>query len=1690
MMSEGMEGIIEAHLKSLNADPYDITAIVSLEEIYLQQKRWDDLVALYKKEADSIINPLYSSFIHCRIADIYSKSLYDDSSAITELKKALELNSQNTEALKRLRELCMKAGEWQESLALLQTEAESAPSSEERAEAFLRIGFIFLEKMHDPAKGIEEIEKALALNPKNITISETLEKAYEKESRWENLASFLENKASSNKDPKEAAALLYRTGRIWMEKVSDTKKALSSFGNALSLDPTHLETLKSLKEILVLERQWNDLPDILDREAELLKNSVEAHSIRFSAGEILKDRLSEPEKAISSFLKVLKTDSHHIESLNAMEDILLQFGRWKEIIPVLERQIEREKDPRQTISLRLRIGLIWKNRLGNPDKAIFCFLKVLELDPINRVALHALADTLSQNRRWEELVPVLEKLAETSQDPQEFIDIYTRIAQVFDNNLKDSKKAIESYQRVLTKEQTHLPTLKALEEICLREKDWKGLVRVVEKEAEVFQNPKMAMTMYLWAGEIYNTRLSDIEGAISSYTKALAFSPNDVPTLRSLETLYSLKGAHDESIKAYKKILKATEDPNEQALLYYKIGKIFENSLHQLDEAIENYRKVLSLAPVHLGALSALEGIYREKQNWDELAKIIESRAQAQEDPREVASLFAIQGDIYEHDLHSDEKAIAAYAKSFSLDQDNVQAFEGLKKLYMNREAYSELVQLMEKKEERLTIPEERSALLYRAAVLTEHKLLQEDKAQSLYQHSLELTPAHFPSLLALEQIFIKTKKWEDLIGVYKKELALLADQRRIISLYHKIAEIYENKLSSNNDAIALYGKILDINPADRTALNALYSLYERTENWDGCLQILKLKIRLMEKRGDLIPVYTKSAYINRNILNIPERAKENFDKLLEISPENIDALKALEELHEKAGNWKELLAILHRMTKISKDPTAQAAVLFKTGSVWEEHLGDKNEAILCYQKVLELAPNHFMALRSLERLYSQRERWEDLVKVLSREAELRGGEEQYVSISLRMAEIIETKLIQKDRAEKMYRDILAKDPDNFRALSSLSRLLKVGGKWEELIGIFSKIITIVPTQEEALPIYMEMADICQNKLLNGERALSFFKEALKINPTSLPAFEGMKNIYQKENRWEEMVKVLEEEIMLVADPDKKIILLTEMGKVLDENLGRKKAAVQCYEQVLSLKPDHLPVLEPLANYYVNESIWDKASQCLDKLMSLERDPKKKIGYLSLLGKVCKDGMKDIAKATHYYESALAIDPAHMPSLEALASIYEQNSDFDNLSKTLQRAIDIFTKTDPSKALPFHIKLGELYSTRLKNDDKALAEFQKATKIDPRNLNVHIYLAGIYKKNIQTKNEYMREHIKIIQIDPARTESARIAGNIYEEQKQFDKSYCLFCLVELFGAESKMERLFIDSNRPKLPKKAKKPLDEDLREKLLAHPAERNPVRRFLRALDDQMNSLYPPQIDKYGSLKKLEGFFQNQLPPIQVFQDVIESLGIGPLSIMVSEGAFNGIAVENTSPPSLIVGLRAFEKMTPEECRFLIGRHVEHIGSRFILSKKLSSGESWELMCLMAKALELEAYIPGRNDEYIQKKLKDFKKQITRRNKKLLEEAAREFLNLYKKFDFQAHLRAQNYTADRAGLLTCNDLASALSAIAKTDKRFASLNMKDTNSLKKFLSESQEARELIQFSLSDDYFILRSRLGFSLLSV
>ncbi len=71
--------------------------------------------------------------------------------------------------------------------------------------------------------------------------------------------------------------------------------------------------------------------------------------------------------------------------------------------------------------------------------------------------------------------------------------------------------------------------------------------------------------------------------------------------------------------------------------------------------------------------------------------------------------------------------------------------------------------------------------------------------------------------------------------------------------------------------------------------------------------------------------------------------------------------------------------------------------------------------------------------------------------------------------------------------------------------------------------------------------------------------------------------------------------------------------------------------------------------------------------------------------------------------------------------------------------------------------------------------------------------------------------------------------------------------------------------------------------------------------------------------------------------------------------------------------------------------------------------------------------------------------------------------------------------------SADRAGMLMCGDIAVGLGLVLREDPSMASTKVDTADPVIQALRQRDDLRDLLAFSLSDDYFRLRQRLGLSL---
>src|SRR6185369_6281964 len=95
-------------------------------------------------------------------------------------------------------------------------------------------------------------------------------------------------------------------------------------------------------------------------------------------------------------------------------------------------------------------------------------------------------------------------------------------------------------------------------------------------------------------------------------------------------------------------------------------------------------------------------------------------------------------------------------------------------------------------------------------------------------------------------------------------------------------------------------------------------------------------------------------------------------------------ALAALEQLYAASDDAPALYDVLTRRAELAKDPGSERRFRAQMGALAEKSLGRTDEAIAAYERVLELAPSDREAMQSLDRLYTETERWLDLTRFLT----------------------------------------------------------------------------------------------------------------------------------------------------------------------------------------------------------------------------------------------------------------------------------------------------------------------------------------------------------------------------------------------------------------------------------------------------------------------------------------------------------------------------------------------------------------------------------------------------------------------------------------------------------------------------------------------------------------------------------
>ena len=171
--------------------------------------------------------------------------------------------------------------------------------------------------------------------------------------------------------------------------------------------------------------------------------------------------------------------------------------------------------------------------------------------------------------------------------------------------------------------------------------------------------------------------------------------------------------------------------------------------------------------------------------------------------------------------------------------------------------------------------------------------------------------------------------------------------------------------------AIAVYIKVLEIDADDLRAIDALIRRYLALSRWHDLLGVYAKKADLVADADEKKRIYYQvGAVYERELGDVP-RAIDTYTKILELDPDDLQALSRLDVLYEQAQNWTELLSVLTRESEMTGDANEAISFQYRIAELYEKHLDDVGPRDRALSRDPRAQPDHEPTVRALEGLKS-----------------------------------------------------------------------------------------------------------------------------------------------------------------------------------------------------------------------------------------------------------------------------------------------------------------------------------------------------------------------------------------------------------------------------------------------------------------------------------------------------------------------------------------------------------------------------------------------------------------------------------------------------------------------------------------------------------------------------------------------
>ncbi len=1361
---------IICYQRSTDIDPEDKHSLDALEALYSRDQKWDELLDVYRRKVELESDPEQREGLRFKIAALQEEMLARPDDAISTYNEILADDDVNLRAITALDRLYQSRQKWPELAENLARQLALVGDPEQQVELSLRLGGVRLKQLSQIGLAVETYSKVLEIDPHNesaldaleglledeqhqLAVARILEPVYRAGNDWPHLVQSYEIMVKHSLDPAEKIRLLHQIGELYEIGGDEPAKAFSAYGRALREDPGNLDTQDKLEG---LSRQMGSYAELVALFEEVVESVVDDQlriALNSKVASLYESAIDDPSKAAAAYEKTLAIDPGNFAAVDALIEVHRRTDNFGELVSAVVRKAEMIDNPEDQKKLLLYAANIRESVMEDAEGAIKLYQQVLTIDDADRTALDALVKLYIQLERWEQLKDVYQRLSELATDPDERRQALYVLGQVYDTELADVARAIDTYQAVLDLDPSDAQAISALDRLYGQAERWLDQLQILERAVDATDAPEEQTAYRFRIGGLWESQLGDMIRAIESYREVLSHDPGHVPTIEALD-----------------RIVHGDNEP--------------------------------------MAAAQVLAPLYEQLAEWGHLIDVQEVMIAHTEDPVARIDRLHLVASIHERQVGEFDKAFDAYARALALDPQNEQTITQLERLAEVTSEWEKYSKLLAEQATAAADPLVKVALLTRLAYVLEVRLGNVDGAVARYLEILAIDPEHAHSIEALDRIFSNLQRWPELVENLQRQVAITGDEQQVIELYLRMGQIYQYSLGDAAKAIAAYREILNLDPAHTATLGALEEIfaagehqseiaeilepiYHSAERWDALVKLGEVKLGTTADTADRLQIIQQVAEICEHRLGDAGEAYVWWLRAYIDDPTNEHVCEEMERLAEITQEWGHIVDVGDQILEANAAPEVRLAVLGRSARVLDSKLGDAERAIAAYRAVLELDPENAPALAALDRIYGTTGMAQDLAEVLQRRIRGTMDGEQLVDFEVRLAQVFENDLGNVEQAIAAYNRALGHDAANQFALGRLESLYMGQYRWQELFDNYEKMVDVANTDEDMAECYQRMAKLASDTLSRESDAIDLWNRVLELRGDDPLALGELAALHERNARWDDLVDVLERQVLVIHDPEAKVASYQLLGRVYGERLDRDRNALEAWLNALEIDDANLETLQALHRIYEGNQAWVELIEILERLIGLGPDV---IGWDQLrelyakVGRIQGEYLMASDKAILAWHKVLELAPGDMEALRALEDLYTQQGMWPEAIEVLERKSKVIDDRDSK--IDVLMQIAQIWEERLQDKVQAAGAYQEILEIDNTHLGASEALEHIYRDTADWGSlaELLINRAEILDDRHARVETLQAAAKVLEENLE-DQDMAFATLQAAFNVD-------------------------------------------------------------------------------------------------------------------------------------------------------------------------------------------------------------------------------------------------------------------------------------------------------------